>query len=289
MWTRKELKTKAKEVVKLNYWKCVLASIVLAIAIGGLNTSLDVDTDDFDQARRIQKELNENGSLVGKTTDETDKILDGIDQIKENVEEQIQKDVESDDEMPVAAVVFLILVIGIAVCVIIVIVGSVSIFLLNPLQIGGRRFFVVNLNEQAQPKELGHGFTEQYMRNVKAMFLADLKIFLWGLLFIIPGIVKHFEYMMVPYLLAMDNEITPKEALEKSSEMMKGQKWNAFVLKLSFLGWDILSILTCGMLSIFYVNPYQFQTEAALFEALNGGSTPALEMDGEEYETYIEM
>ncbi len=34
---------------------------------------------------------------------------------------------------------------------------------------------------------------------------------------------------------------------------MQGQKWNAFVLDLSFIGWDILSGMTMGILGIFYV------------------------------------
>ena len=53
--------------------------------------------------------------------------------------------------------------------------------------------------------------------------------------------------------------------------MMTGQKWNAFVLDLSFLGWNILSAMTLGILGLFYVNPYQCQTNAALYEKLRYG------------------
>ena len=49
---------------------------------------------------------------------------------------------------------------------------------------------------------------------------------------------------------------------------MQGQKWNAFVLDLSFIGWDILSGMTMGILGIFYVQPYKDGTHAALYEAL---------------------
>ena len=58
------------------------------------------------------------------------------------------------------------------------------------------------------------------------------------------------------------------EAFAKSKAMMKGNKWKAFVLDLSFLGWELLSLLTCGILSVFYVTPYVNATNAALYDAL---------------------
>ena len=50
--------------------------------------------------------------------------------------------------------------------------------------------------------------------------------------------------------------------------MMKGQKWNTFVLDLSFLGWMILSGITLGIVGIFYVNPYMQATDAELYLTL---------------------
>ena len=52
--------------------------------------------------------------------------------------------------------------------------------------------------------------------------------------------------------------------------MMKGHKWNAFVLDLSFLGWQILSVMTFGILGIFYVDSYVQLTGAALYRRLKG-------------------
>ena len=76
------------------------------------------------------------------------------------------------------------------------------------------------------------------------------------LLFIIPGIVKSYEYMMIPYLLAEHPEMTRQEAFAESKQMMDGEKMEAFIMDLSFLGWYLLSAVTCGLLAIFYVNPY---------------------------------
>jgi uncharacterized membrane protein len=76
---------------------------------------------------------------------------------------------------------------------------------------------------------------------------------------------------MIPYILADHPELTSKEVFAKSKEMMKGQKWHAFVLDLSFIGWGILSLFTLGLLGTFYVTPYRNMTNAALYEKLEYG------------------
>lgn len=101
-----------------------------------------------------------------------------------------------------------------------------------------------------------------------AKFLASLFAALWSLLLVIPGIIKQFEYLMVSYILADNPDMPAMDALRKSKQMMKGHKWNAFVLSLSFLGWGILSLLTGGILDIFYVRPYMEATYAELYLAL---------------------
>ena len=50
--------------------------------------------------------------------------------------------------------------------------------------------------------------------------------------------------------------------------MMKGNKWRTFVLDLSFIGWNILSVFTFGLLNILYVNPYKASTLAELYMVL---------------------
>ena len=84
----------------------------------------------------------------------------------------------------------------------------------------------------------------------------------------IPGIIKAYEYYMVPYLLAENPNMDAKEALERSKEMMYGNKFETFVLELSFIGWDLLSGMTLGILDVLYVRPYKQLTYAALYEAL---------------------
>ena len=107
-----------------------------------------------------------------------------------------------------------------------------------------------------------------FLKIVAAKFLEGLFIGLWSLLLVIPGIIKALEYLMVDYILADNPGIAPMDALRESKRMMKGHKWNAFVLSLSFLGWEILSVLTLGLLDLFYVRPYIEATFAELYLAL---------------------
>lgn len=73
---------------------------------------------------------------------------------------------------------------------------------------------------------------------------------------------------MIPYILAENPKIERKKAFKLSKEMMKGNKWKTFILDLSFLGWELLSIFTFGLLNIFYINPYKVSTTVELYEVL---------------------
>ncbi len=69
--------------------------------------------------------------------------------------------------------------------------------------------------------------------------------------------------------------------------IMKGHKWEFFVVQLSFIGWGILSILTLGILSLFYVNPYMQSTYATYYlevreEALRTGAVTMGQLEGTE-------
>lgn len=142
------------------------------------------------------------------------------------------------------------------------------IFAFNPLEIGLRKFFAENAVNNVPLTDVPIGFTGNYMRNVLAMFLEHLFIALWTLVFVIPGIVKIYAYRMVPYILADHPELSAKEALDMSSRMMRGNKWRAFVMDLSFIGWHLLSVLTLGLLELFYVAPYVNAAHAELYLAL---------------------
>ena len=138
----------------------------------------------------------------------------------------------------------------------------------NPLEIGQDRFFHRNLEEKAEVKEVCYAFDRGYKNSVKVMFFRDLYTILWTILFIIPGIVKAYEYRMIPYLLADNPDMDKAEAFKRSKEMMKGNKWRSFVLDLSFILWGILGAITFGIVNVLWVDPYKQLTDAALYNAL---------------------
>ena len=102
------------------------------------------------------------------------------------------------------------------------------------------------------------------------MFHYDIRIALWYLLFIIPGIYKQYQYRLVPYILAERPDMPYREVLQRSAALMNGHKWKAFLLDLSFIPWHILGIITCFIVEIFYAAPYQALTSAALYRRLSG-------------------
>ena len=144
----------------------------------------------------------------------------------------------------------------------------VKLLVFNPLQVGCKRFFLANSDAPAELGELGYGFKNGYGSVVGAMFLRDLFIGLWGLLFVVPGIIKAYSYRMVPYILAENPGIGATEAITRSRQMMDGHKWNTFVLDLSFLGWYFLAALTLGLVNVFWTEPYSEATNAELYKAI---------------------
>ena len=83
----------------------------------------------------------------------------------------------------------------------------------------------------------------------------------------IGAIILSYAYSMVPYLLHDYPELTPREAMKISREMMRGQKWNLFVLDLTFIGWILLAICTAGV-GMLFVQPYMLTARAAFYEDL---------------------
>ncbi|WP_278898295.1 DUF975 family protein [Lactobacillus gallinarum] len=97
--------------------------------------------------------------------------------------------------------------------------------------------------------------------------LVSIFTFLWTWLLIIPGIIKAYSYSMTPYIVkdmvASDKQVGATDGINASKELMKGHKMALFIFDLSFLGWNILAAITCG-LGYLWVTPY-YQTAKANF------------------------
>ena len=105
----------------------------------------------------------------------------------------------------------------------------------------------------------------RYTRVFCALFLVHLFTFLWTLLLIIPGIMKAFSYALTPYIIMDEPELTARQAITRSCEIMQGRRWKLFCLSLSFIGWGILSLLTFGI-GFLWLAPYMNASIAAFYE-----------------------
>ena len=228
-WDRATLKGMAKKALMGSYWKSVLVGFLLMLCTATASS----------------------GTARGAEQAESQADAGIFDQLTNNPYFGVIA-------MVIAAVALLAGIAGIA----------LRILVMNPLEIGIRRYFMEDLYAPCELDRLTYGFKMNYVNGVITMLLRVVFIALWTLLLIIPGIIKSYEYRMIPYLLAENPDLEWRDAFATSKRMMDGEKWNAFVLDLSFIGWILLSLITLGLVGIFYVNPYKGLTDAALYMAL---------------------
>lgn len=231
-WTRRELKERAKFSLKSFYWKSVLVAFVLSLITGGFSTT------------GSSSDSGESISITGN---------DFIDGIGGRFTGQAMA----------------IIGLGLAIIAVAALLGLLlSIFVFNPLQVGCSKYFLDASEGNANLSNMGYCFKNGYMNVVGAQFLTNLFIFLWSLLFIIPGIVKSYSYRMIPYILAEDPYMSFSEAKQLSMQMMDGEKWDTFVLDLSFILWALLAAITFNIAGIFWVEPYIQFTNAELYRTV---------------------
>jgi len=254
MWTRGQLKNSAKEDLKGFYWLSVGASFLVNLLSGGAtgfsgSSFRNLNLDGF----------NSNG-------------------YSNSYNYNLNPNISADDWK------FIWLFVGIVFVIVIIalIIGfGYSAFLSNPLRFGLNKFYV---HREPEDRAIGTVFSAfkkgTYMSVVKTLFMKDIIVFLWSLLFIIPGWIKSYAYRLVPYIINDHPELDYKEALRRSQEMTDGEKFSMFVLDLSFIGWSLLTILTCGI-GILFLNPYVEATWAQFYlkmcEKVNDGSQVVLD------------
>lgn len=146
------------------------------------------------------------------------------------------------------------------VCSAIPYIGPVlGICVLGPLSLG-EAYIYLNLTRGYEPdvNVLFSGF-QRFTDTLVLTILMRIFIFLWSLLLFVPGVIKAISYYQAYYILAEHPEMSGKEALDASIEMMDGHKMDYFVLLLSFIPWLLLCTITCG-LAVLYVYPYMDAT-----------------------------
>ena len=113
-------------------------------------------------------------------------------------------------------------------------------------------------------EQLFDGYKD-FLRIMGTMLLTEVYIVLWTLLLVVPGVIKSISYSQTQFILKDCPELSYNEAIERSMAMMEGHKMQYFLLLLSFIGWILLVILTCGFLGL-WVQPYMNATYAHFYE-----------------------
>ena len=129
-----------------------------------------------------------------------------------------------------------------------------------------RIYLGLTYSKKPEVKDVFTGF-DDFWAAFKVTFLYSLYIFLWSLLFVIPGIVKTYSYSMAMYVLAENKGMSATECINASKEMTNGHKMDLFVLSLSFIGWMMLGSITFGLAYI-WVMPYMNATFANAYNSL---------------------
>ena len=127
---------------------------------------------------------------------------------------------------------------------------------------------IVRGKEEIDVSGLFDGFKgDKFTKSLVLYLLQTLYVFLWSLLLIIPGIVKSYSYSMAFYIMNDHPEYTATQCIDESRRMMQGHKLDLFCLHLSFIGWILVSMLTCGI-GLLWVEPYMQLAQANFYEEL---------------------
>ena len=165
---------------------------------------------------------------------------------------------------------------------------GLGFFAAGPLTYSISKYFlsVVYGEDENSVKYIFDGFKDDFAGTFLLSLMRTLFVSLWSLLFIIPGIIKKYAYSMAFYVKADHPEYTWNECLKTSKTLMKGNKMKLFFLKLSFLGWMIVSCMTCGI-GFLWLAPYMECTIANFYAFLAAKHAPEevpAEPEAEAYE-----
>ena len=141
--------------------------------------------------------------------------------------------------------------------------------LIGPLSIGLSSAFLT-ISRKKTNMEVGEMFEtgfKDFGRNLLVVFMKELFVFLWSLLFIIPGIVKEYSYAMTEYIAVDNPDYDWKACINTSKEIMEGHKMDLFLLDLSFIGWYIVGLFACGIGTL-WVYPYNQAARTVFYRNL---------------------
>ena len=296
MLKRKEMKKRAKQVVKKHYWLLLILCLGMALFGTEFSSTLNfvrTERTEMDSKTKENKnaiQYNSRLALDDILNDALDGHIDEAYRLANNLKlEEITQNstvqkgivlgrsrgVLADLVNNITSGYFLVVLLsaieslGLSKNIIIalfIILSAIVLFLVwmfikNVLQTILRRMFLeCRLYDKVPFQRIL--FLAKVKKWCKVAVTLAMKVLfqtLWACT-IIGGVIKRYSYYLVSYIVAENPDIGWKEAITLSRKMMDGYKWECFKLEMSFLLWDIAGFLTLGISDLFYTNAYKIAT-----------------------------
>lgn len=282
MWDRKRLKNNAKESFYRNWRQCIIISLIYAVLVGGtiisFNSKEDLNFKDNikDIATGINGESNSDivNEFLHEIKNETPKKESNIiSSATRGVLGTIANNVSKSGSFIFGFLnaINQFLFKDHIFAFIIIIVGAILsllywVFVSKVLEVGTARFFLETrkYSKTKSSKIILPYKMRRTLNTAKVMFLKNLYTILWAFTIVGP-FIKYYEYLLVPFIIAENPNIKAKDALKLSKNMMYGYKWQAFITDLSFIGWNIIGLLTFNISNILFTNAYVNLTHAEIY------------------------
>ncbi|MDD3401805.1 MAG: DUF975 family protein [Hespellia sp.] len=244
-WSRRLLKTNAKKAVRQNYWRFIaVCFLVMFICGSGLMPPLLFQRNPAVEISQSLRSLADHLTADASMGELASGVSDWLDY--------------SDT------------LLGIGVFWISIVLWCLyKIFIANIVRVNSKRFFMeTRTYPKTSVKKIGYLYKGKDIKNTAEIMLCMYVCrFLWWFT-IIGGIVKSYEYAMIPYILAENPDIARKDAFRLSKEMMHNKKIGLFILQMSFIPWFLLGIISMGLTNIFFFNAYMEATETEFYMML---------------------
>ena len=262
MINQRLIKKEAKKNIKKHYFRSVILVFVCSLLLAGGFNFTTKNLIDIPAAQKEANKIINNKKISGtEVLDEIEKKLPSEKQIKKDFSNKYTNGVLSyiiNETTSSGSLVFAILnginkvafegKIGSAVTIFLssIVLALFAIIFINTLEIvknryilEKRRYYDTKIDRLIYPYKVKKTFHMAYI-----LFIKNIYQILWNFT-IIGGIIKYYEYSLIPYILAENPKITKKEAFKLSKELTNGNKLNLFYLDLSLIGWGILRSNSC--------------------------------------------
>ena len=293
MINRKQLKKDARNNIKHHYFRNIILTFICSVLLaGGFNyTTRNIISIDVTDAK-VNKILNNKNLTSSEIIDELLEKTTTEKKIEADIKTKYTKGVISyllNETISSRSIIFTILnninkllfadKIGTNIIIITssILLTIISILFINAIEVGKNRYFLeerryydTKIDKLLFPYKIKKTFHIAYI-----LFLKSVYQFLWSLT-IIGGIIKYYEYKMIPYLLAENPKLTKKEAFKLSKELSQNHKLQLFYLDISMLGWYLLKICTFNLSGIFYSDAYKESLYAEVYMNLRKNSSSQL-------------